>query len=141
MGDDKYMHCFRDFSKWLHTKPAFAQVTNVSMASISPDSVDLMPSSNLDALALSPFGDISTTYNKVKDLWREECIFQPRPRAYPIGTAPGSDDSSIDLYHMREVEGLNPEPHPNQALYDRSNYALEASAEEMSDAQPSRLAR
>jgi len=136
MLDDKVTHCFRDFSKWIRTKPSFAQPTNVSMAAFSPESMDLLPASNLDALALSPFKDITTTYNKVKNLWREECLFQPMPKRYPEGTAPGSDDASLEIYHMREVKGLNPEPHPYQASRDRSNYALELPQAALSGSQP-----
>merc|ERR1711977_602551 len=111
--------------KWIHDKPSFSQPTNVSMAVVSPDMVDLLPSSNLDALALSPFADIGTTYEKMKNLWREQCLFQPMPAKYPKGTAPGSDDSSVEIYHMREVDGLNPEPHPFQSMQDRNNYDLQ----------------
>merc|ERR1711988_86034 len=62
MVDEKKIFCFRDFDQWLHTKPSFSQATNVSHAAYSLATVNLVPSSRLDALALSSTSDAAESY-------------------------------------------------------------------------------
>lgn len=137
MIDDQYTHCFRDFGDWLYSEPTFSQQTNVSMAAISPTSVDLLPSSNLDALALSPFSDLPTTYDTVKTLWRQTCLKRPMASGYESNTQRGGDDSGIEILHMQVTHIHNSSS--QLAVRDRNEYLpQEMSSSDLLSSQPAR---
>jgi hypothetical protein len=122
---DKYVHCFQEFPAWLHTKPSFSRATNLTGAETSPEMIDLHPSSNLDALALSPSTEVMTSYSSVKSLWRQQCLKQPMASSYPSDIEPGGDDSSIDIFpmHIAHTETVDLQTIPqyvDQAEYQNS---------------------
>jgi len=131
-----YVKCFRDFKDWLVTKPTFAQATDLSMAATSPDSVDLNGLSHLDSLALSATSDVGTTYDSVKTLWRQSCTQQPVQSDAPKGYEPGSDDSSIDIFQLKQDKALNAELDPERSSVDRDQFENAIAKEDQATMQP-----
>jgi len=63
-----------------------------------------------------------TTYDTVKDLWRQKCVGQPLPANYIEGTEPGADDSSIFIHRLQQRPEDPTVPSEYHMVADRAEY-------------------
>jgi len=120
---DNHAHCFRDFTMWLNRKTPFSQrpCWNTPATVKIPRALQARTNciqaqqegafKQLDELAL-PAGPKAAekTYETVKQMWFDICLKEKKPPAPPPNTHPGTTDSSIDFYHMKNIGDVSLDP-------------------------------